>query len=84
MAITSAMSTRARKSMERLRATPATEAPSTLRIPISLVLFSAVSTDSPNNPMQEIRMVSAAPKRMISLHLAMSSYCLLFSSLLNT
>jgi len=50
-----------------------TDAPNTLRMPISFVRFSADKTDNPNNPIHEIKMVNTAPNNMICFHFASAS-----------
>jgi len=52
MAITQAASTRITKSFDSICHRLATEAPSTLRMPISLVRCSATNEASPNSPRQ--------------------------------
>ena len=59
-----------KKSVERIDTMLLTEAPNTLRMPISFVLFSADKTDNPNKPIQEIKMVNMALNKMICFHFA--------------
>ena len=68
--ITSEIKINFKKSVDRIDTILITEAPSTLRMPISFVLFFFFITDNPNNPIQEIKMVSIALNKMISFHLA--------------
>ena len=57
-AIRNAINTRRRKSFEIKKVIPVTDAPSTLRTPISLILVSAIYVARPNKPRQEINIVS--------------------------
>ena len=70
---TKEMITSFKKSIDKIDTTPITEAPKNLRIPISLVLFSAAKTDKPNSPIQEMKMVSMALYNMICFHFASAS-----------
>src|SRR2546423_9288016 len=54
------MITSFRKSFDNNLVILATDAPSTFRTPISLIRFSAIYVANPNNPRQEIKMVSPA------------------------
>ena len=83
-AIIKAITTSFIKSVERVVTILFTDAPSTFRMPISFVLFSADKTDNPNKPMHEINMVSIALNKIICFHFSTSAYCFLFSSFLNT
>src|SRR6185437_16642097 len=58
----SEMRIRLTKSFDSICHTLSTDAPSTLRTPISLVLCAATKEARPNNPRQEIRMVSPAKR----------------------
>ncbi len=51
-----AMNTIRMKSLDNNATIPATEAPSTFRMPISFIRCSAAKAESPNNPKQAIRM----------------------------
>jgi hypothetical protein len=59
-AIMAAIRTSFKKSFESILTIPVTEAPSTLRIPISFVFCSAVKVTRPNKPRQEINMARKA------------------------
>ncbi len=63
-AMTMAISTSFRKSLESSVTMLATLAPNTLRTPISLVRCSAVKVARPKRPRQEIRM--AIPEKMLN------------------
>ena len=73
IAIINEIQTSFKKSFDKIATTPFTDAPSTLRIPISFVLFSADKTDNPNKPIQEIKMVSMAPNKIICFYFASAS-----------
>ena len=55
-----AINTSTIKSLDNMPTMPGTEAPNTLRIPISLVRCSAVKVTSPNKPRQEMNMAKKA------------------------
>ncbi len=59
-----------KKSADKTDTMLLTDAPSTFRMPISLILFSADKTDNPNKPIQEIKMVSMALDKRICFHFA--------------
>ena len=67
-AIIIAMHTTNRKSFAIRKVIVTVFAPRTLRMPISLVRFSADNTDNPNKPMHEIKMVRMALNNMICFH----------------
>src|SRR5690606_23536516 len=60
IATATAISTSFKKSLDKSAVIPGTEAPMTLRIPISLVRCSAMNVASPNKPRHEIRIDNRA------------------------
>ena len=79
IAIRRAITTGLKKLVPRIRRIFGTEAPSTLRIPISLVRCSAVNVANPNKPKQEIKIAIMA-KQLASLLISCSllyniAYC---------
>ena len=77
IAISSAKETNNKKSFESMATTLLTDAPITLRMPISFCLFCAVKAAKPNKPRQEITMVIAAKYFDSSATLCSDTYNLL-------
>ena len=75
VAITNDTATRIKKSFDNSFTIPDTLEPNTFRIPISLLLCSALNAASPNKPRHEIRIATKVNELMICDTTISFSYC---------